>query len=172
MKTKKYMREYSAKARKKNPKKWRAYQKKWRDANRKAARAAVAAWARKNKKRIKENNAARYLRDKVRIAKRNKEYRKAHTEAANARTHKRRAAKAGNGGSYTSAQWVALCNKYHNMCLCCGKKNKLTPDHIIPIAKGGSSNISNIQPLCMPCNAHKHTGTTDFRKQYRSKHHL
>jgi 5-methylcytosine-specific restriction endonuclease McrA len=166
MKTLKYMREYSAKTRARNPEKNREYQKKWRKANRKKLNAMVADWAKRNKNRIKKNNAARYLRDKERIDKRNREYRKAHPEAANARTHKRRAAKTKAGGAYTSAQWIALCNKYHNRCLCCGKKKKLTPDHVIPIAKGGSSNISNIQPLCMPCNAHKHTGTTDFRKQH------
>ena len=172
MKTKEYMRAYSAKARARNPEKNREYQRKWRKANKEAANAAVADWAKRNKKRIKTNNAARYLRDKEHIKESNKAHRKANPEAANARTHKRRAAKTNAGGAYTSAQWIALCNKYDNKCLCCDKKRKLTPDHVIPISWGGTSNISNIQPLCMPCNAHKHTGTTDFRKQYRSKHHL
>ena len=66
-------------------------------------------------------------------------------------------------GSFTSAEWFALCKLYGNRCLCCGKRKKLTADHVIPVAKGGTSNIDNIQPLCGPCNAHKHTGTTDFR---------
>ena len=166
MKTKKQMREYSAKVRALHPEKNKEYQQRWREANRDKLNALVADWAKRNKKRIKKNNAARYLRDKERITKRNAEYRKAHPETANARTHKRRAAKVGNGGAYTYEQWIALCDKYNNRCLCCGKKKKLTPDHVVPIAKGGSSNISNIQPLCMPCNAHKHIGTTDFRKQY------
>jgi 5-methylcytosine-specific restriction endonuclease McrA len=164
MKTKKYMREYSAKVRALHPEKNREYQRKWRKANKVASNAAVAAWAKKNKKRIKANNAARYQRDAERIKVRNRAYQHAHPEETSARMHKRRAAKTKAGGAYTSAQWIALCNKYHNLCVCCGKKNKLTPDHVIPIAKGGSSNISNIQPLCMPCNAHKHTCTTDFRK--------
>jgi hypothetical protein len=166
MKTKQYMREYSAKVRKKHPRKNKAYQKKWREANRKELNAMVAAWAKKNKKRTKANNAARYQRDKVRIKARNKAHRQANPIAANARTHKRRAAKTKAGGTYTSAQWIVLCNKYGNRCLCCNNKRRLTPDHVIPIVKGGTSNISNIQPLCMPCNAHKHTGTTDFRKQH------
>ena len=166
MKTLKYMREYSAKARARNPEKNREYQRKWREANRDKLNAMVADWAKKNKKRIKKNNAARYLRDKERIKARCAAYSKAHPEATNARTHKRRAARTKAGGAYTSAQWIALCNKYGNVCLCCNKKRKLTADHVVPIAKGGSSNISNIQPLCMPCNAHKHTGTTDFRKQH------
>ena len=42
------------------------------------------------------------------------------------------------------------------MCPCCGKKKKLTEDHIIPIKKNGTDYINNIQPLCQSCNSKKH----------------
>jgi 5-methylcytosine-specific restriction endonuclease McrA len=135
----------------------------WRENNRDKQNAAVAAWAKDNKERIKKNNAARYVRDKDRITARNKAYRQANPEASRARTNKRRAARTKAGGEYTPEQWLSLCKKYNNKCLCCGKKRKLTADHIVPISKGGSSDISNIQPLCMKCNAHKGTQTIDFR---------
>jgi len=166
MKTKEYMREYSAKVRAEHPDKNRAYQTKWREANRDKLNAAVADWAKRNKERIKATNAARYQRDKERIKARCEAHRKANPEASRARVHKRRAAKTQAGGAYTSVQWIALCDKYDNRCLDCRKKKKLTADHIIPIAKGGTSNIYNIQPLCMKCNAKKGTNIIDFRITY------
>jgi 5-methylcytosine-specific restriction endonuclease McrA len=78
--------------------------------------------------------------------------------------HKHRSAKKGNGGSYTSEQWIALCDKYENLCLSCHKRCKLTADHVVPVSKGGTSNIDNIQPLCGPCNSSKGAKSTDFRK--------
>lgn len=77
--------------------------------------------------------------------------------------HKRRTQKTLAGGSFTSLEWKSLCEAGDNRCLCCGKRKKLTADHVIPVSKGGTSNIDNIQPLCGPCNSRKHDGTTDFR---------
>lgn len=64
----------------------------------------------------------------------------------------------GNGGSFTVAEWETLKAQYDWTCPHCGRYEpiiKLTIDHIIPVSRGGSSNIENIQPLCQSCNSKK-----------------
>jgi len=43
-------------------------------------------------------------------------------------------------------------------CQSCGKQGtetQLNVDHIIPLAKGGSNDLSNLQTLCYQCNQAK-----------------
>jgi 5-methylcytosine-specific restriction enzyme A len=45
------------------------------------------------------------------------------------------------------------------LCQSCGKnqtQSKLTVDHIIALAKGGSNDLSNLQTLCSVCNRRKY----------------
>ena len=62
--------------------------------------------------------------------------------------------------SHTYGEWELLKKQYGHACPCCLKSEpniKLTEDHIIPLSKGGTDLIENIQPLCFHCNAVKHT---------------
>lgn len=70
-----------------------------------------------------------------------------------------------NGGFHTFKQWEEMKERFNFMCLCCGKKEpeiKLTEDHIVPISKGGSDDIENIQPLCFICNCKKSVNTINY----------
>ena len=72
-------------------------------------------------------------------------------------------------GSHTNKEWEDLKKYYDFRCVKCGKSeqqlkvewkgtnfDKLTKDHIVPISRGGTDHIWNIQPLCVSCNSRKH----------------
>ena len=63
-------------------------------------------------------------------------------------------------GFYTFGEWQTLKAQYNWTCPACKRSEpniNLGPDHIIPLSKGGSNNIENIQPLCRNCNCKKYT---------------
>ena len=94
-----------------------------------------------------------------------KRWTKSHLEKARYLKHCQRVARSRAEGSHTLLEWQNLKSKYNYMCLCCKKYEPeitLTPDHIIPIAKGGSDYIRNIQPLCRKCNSVKMVNTTSY----------
>lgn len=89
--------------------------------------------------------------------------------AHKAAKNRRKARLNGNGGTFTGQEWMALCEKFGNRCLgpgcqVVGQEN-LTVDHVIPLAKGGRNEISNIQPLCHACNVRKSDKVEDYRLQ-------
>jgi len=109
-----------------------------------------------SRKKYYEENREREIAKVLEWQKQNPEYKKAIDQ--NRRTQKTKA-----GGSFTVQEWVVLCEKYDYRCVCCHKKRKLTIDHIVPVSKGGTSNIENLQPLCRSCNSRKGTNTVDYR---------
>jgi 5-methylcytosine-specific restriction endonuclease McrA len=123
--------------------------------------------ARKYPERIKARNAAYYQKHREECDARQKVWMKSHPETRKIHNSLRRTRLTKAGGTFTVKQWKALCTVWMNKCLCCGKKRRLTPDHIIPVVKGGTSNISNIQPLCGPCNSAKGIKSTDYRELRR-----
>lgn len=79
--------------------------------------------------------------------------------------NKRNRLKRGAIGSHSFEEWELLKAQYNWTCPACNKKEpviKLTEDHIIPLSKGGSDNIENIQPLCKSCNCRKHAKTIKY----------
>lgn len=75
-------------------------------------------------------------------------------------------------GKHTLDEWNKLKELFNYICPCCGKSEpeiKLTEDHIIPISKGGSNYIHNIQPLCGSCNCKKFTKTIEYKPLNTSK---
>lgn len=71
--------------------------------------------------------------------------------------HRRR-----NAGVLTSDDWGTVLNVYDHRCLACGA-DETTIDHVIPVSKGGTNTIDNVQPLCRDCNTRKGVKTIDYR---------
>jgi 5-methylcytosine-specific restriction endonuclease McrA len=79
-------------------------------------------------------------------------------------SRKRRAARHASPGGFTAEEFEALCDAYGNRCLACGDTEAvLEADHIVPLTRGGTDDIGNIQPLCGSCNRKKVVSIIDFR---------
>jgi len=76
--------------------------------------------------------------------------------------YKRRAKNKEALGKITPAVVEHLYRLYPR-CLCCGTEDNLSIDHIIPLSKGGSNHLDNLQVLCRSCNSSKKTQVTDYR---------
>lgn len=114
-------------------------------------REIVRQWNERNPDKIKRYRTEGYRKNKALYI------------AAN---NRRRARLLQTVGSYSVEEWEALKTQYGNRCLSCGRLESdidLTVDHVIPISKGGSNYISNLQPLCKSCNSKKKDKTIDYR---------
>ena len=119
---------------------------------REAHREEIAAYAQKWQKEHRAELAVKFRASQ-----------KAHAAEYRAYYHNRRAREQQAGGTYTVTEWRALCDWFGNLCLRCGAIGELSVDHVVPLSKGGSNAIGNLQPLCKPCNSMKHTKTIDYR---------
>lgn len=71
------------------------------------------------------------------------------------RSENKRRALLNAGGNYTEQEWEDMKLRFDFKCAVCFLPKRLTVDHIVPISRGGSNEISNIQPLCRNCNSRK-----------------
>lgn len=126
--------------------------KAWQQKNRTKSNRLKQAWAKRNPKLV----AAKYARW---IAK--------HLPECAAKTRKRRelsrsVEQCDATSSNVLAQLISSCAKMR--CSICGKnmpKNDRTIDHVIPLAKGGTGHIGNLQVVHLSCNCSKRCKTPD-----------
>jgi 5-methylcytosine-specific restriction endonuclease McrA len=132
-----YMREWN----KKDPETIKARLRKYAAEHRDEAKQRWAEWRKANPRRQLDYNNS---------------YDRAHPDVARARVHKRLARKKGAEGHYTQADWDEIVARQDGKCLLCGEQpERLTVDHIVALAKGGSNWPDNLQGLCHSCNSRK-----------------
>jgi 5-methylcytosine-specific restriction endonuclease McrA len=78
-------------------------------------------------------------------------------------TRSKRLAEARAKGRHSAGEWDALVQICGGICVRCKLDGPLVKDHILPIYKGGSDSIENIQPLCKSCNSSKGPESKDYR---------
>lgn len=162
--------------RKRNKKKCYFYCKKWAQRNREKINRAKRKWRRANPEKEREykekywtvpgrREKAReyykeyYRKNKERKKQYTRQWKKNNPEKCRHQWRVKRIRKKNAKGNHTLEEWQDLKKKFNYTCPHCGRKEpeiKLTEDHIIPLSKGGTDYIKNIQPLCGSCNKKKY----------------
>lgn len=125
--------------------------KKWRESHKAQWNAYMQKWRFENPEEWKVLNKryrAKHI-DKIRVKEAQKETRRRKGE-----------------GSFTLEEWNEKKKLFNYTCPSCGKKEPdvtLTIDHAIPLIKGGTHNIDNLQPLCPHCNFSKREKTIIYK---------
>jgi HNH endonuclease len=79
-------------------------------------------------------------------------------------------------GCHSGREWEELVVAWGWRCFYCAKPvretmcptdDSLTRDHLIPLSRGGSNDIGNIVPACLPCNQLKGPMTFDEFREAR-----
>jgi 5-methylcytosine-specific restriction endonuclease McrA len=125
------------------------------DANRVAAREAY--WIKVDEIREKRKHANLSPNQLCASLERARQYKKENRLQATAIERTRRARFRGSEGFHTATEITGLLQKQKCKCANCkvSLKAGYHADHIMPLARGGSNWISNIQLLCPTCNMRK-----------------
>lgn len=170
-------RKASAKAQLINPQREREKKRRWAKANQEKVDAYIKRWKAANPERCRAFDKKWRTANPAKIAKKNKNYktlhaerlkpiaivrvkkwRKENPEGVRRNSQTRRARKKGAAGSHTAEQLLQLLERQRFKCAGCttSVKDKRHIDHIMPLARGGSNDIRNLQWLCPVCNNKKH----------------
>lgn len=124
-----------------NPDRVRATQRRFREKDRQHYRELLRNWDRKNREKRRASSAA---------------WREANPERHAHLSAKRRARELAAPGSHTYEEWQTLLAQWDHRCAYCGASGvPLQRDHVVPLAFGGSHDITNILPACRVCNTRK-----------------
>ncbi len=125
-------------------------------------------WAENNVEKANANKRKWALRNQEKTSNAGKKWSAKNSEKRAEMKLRRRARIALNPVYEVSDEF--LKRLYASPCVACGRKDKITADHIIPVARGGEHSESNLQPLCGSCNSSKRDLTmTEWKKMRRKR---
>lgn len=126
-------------------------------ANADRIRAGKRAYRARRRPQIHAYNAARYERLRPSILADNAAWSRAHPDRRRASAARRQARIRANGiFRITERDWRRLVARYDGTCAYCGRGDRrLSPEHLIPVSRGGRHSIGNLVPACAPCNLRK-----------------
>ncbi len=65
-------------------------------------------------------------------------------------------------GEWSWSDFMRVARKFNYCCAYCGQKpERLDPDDVVPLSKGGPNIIGNLLPVCAPCNSDKRDSSLD-----------
>lgn len=135
-------------------------------------RKRLLEYKHKNKEKLslayKEYRKKNLEKEKLRIARWSRENPEKVTASRKRRHYRRDMLEKSATGEFTAQEWQDCLNLYDGKCLWCGTSHQITIDHIVPLSRGGTNNINNLQPLCVSCNSKKKARTIDFRRVWAS----
>lgn len=69
---------------------------------------------------------------------------------------RRRGREAGDYGYWTWGDFMRIAQRFSFCCAYCGAKpDRLDPDHVVPVSRGGPNTLTNLLPACLSCNSDK-----------------
>ena len=157
-----------AKYRAENQGKEKARQAKYRAENQEKVKAANAKYRAENQEKVKAANARWRAENPEKEKACTAKWKSKNPDKVKAYEHRRRALEANAPGNFTADQWKARLDYHGNKCVYCGCGGKMTLEHQIPLARGGSNHPANLAPACDSCNKSKGDKTPAEFAEYRT----
>jgi len=151
----------------------------WTKINPEKSKEIKTKWAENNHDKVLASGRKSRYKDLEKSREFTRRWARNNPDKLHAKRQRGRAIKSKAKGNFTAKEFRDLKQAYNNCCLRCGRNEEelktlglvLSPDHVVPLSKGGTNYIFNIQPLCHSrkrgssggCNNSKGTKDTDYR---------
>jgi len=132
-------------------------QRQYREVNKEKIAVQQRQYLEANKEGQREYHRWYYEANKEEMGECMRRYRREHPEVR----QRARARRVDAEGSFTAEELRLKYAEFDNRCVYCGDVATLTPDHMIPLSRGGSNYIDNVVPACYACNVKKSAMTSE-----------